>query len=540
MANIIKEIEYSFKVNWDLFAITEPSLASSITYGELAATINDYHKFWKKCGLDDNEHIAICARNCKEWIELYLAIVTGGYVAIIIPDGLSVDDIIRIVVHSESRVLYHDKGLIPMDSLSKISNLDMAFEMRSRKSSYPSNNSTVDKEIIQICREDLNYESLALDNICTILYTSGSTGTPKGVMLSIKNLSFNIPIIPHGMLFCSGKTYLSLLPFSHIYGLLYDIVFPICSGMNIVLASKLTPHNVCLLATYYKPEAIYSVPSLLIQLIEYIIGDDLSSPENQSKTQDDVYCQYLKHKLINSLGGNLKVFMTGGAAIPEEIESLLVSKIQFPYISGYGMTECCGPLSIGDVCHYKIRSCGTIAFGHNIRVMNVEQGQNGYGEIQINDGSVFVGYYKDPSTTSLAFTEDGWFKTGDIGYIDENNNVYLIGRIKELLVLSNGEKVIPSAIESIINTMPYILESLLIQCGDKLHAIIVLNKEQVILDNLTEETLAQILYDNIHMVNKHLPGFVVINSYEISKGPLERTPKGNIKRFLYQSDICNI
>lgn len=518
MKNYIKRFECSIKANWESVAIVEPH-KSVITYGDLALVIKQYHHFWKENGLKKGDRIAICAKNSARWAELYMAIVTGGYVAVLAPNNLSQVDIIEIIKHSDSKLLYAENTII--DSIGDsfiscpISVHDIESNVNPCQLSSPS-----------FCDADLMFFVPEQEDICTILYTSGSSGNPKGALLSVNYFDINIDKVYDRYTNLPGDSAICVSPFSHIIGLGMDIISSLCAGMNLIVIDTFVPSKLLAIFQQYKPRRIFSAPVIICNLVEHVmhnVGICLESCNEQD-------CCWFFNTLMSALGGNIEAITTGGAPMPKDIESFLVSKVHFPLISGYGSTEG-GYLSLGKVGSYKERSCGTIVEETNFRIAS-SNSECEPGEIQIRS-NIFSGYYNNDEATKAAFTEDGWFKTGDMGVIDKEKSLFITGRCKDMLLTSNGQNIYPDEIENVLNSQLIIAESLLIQRGEKFHAIIVLDRKMIILKKLSDETIAKIVDDAVLEASKHMPGFVIINTYEVREEPLERTPKGNIKRFLY-------
>ena len=377
-----------------------------------------------------------------------------------------------------------------------------------------------------------------LDEVCAILYTSGSTGNPKGVMLTYRNDTANVQAITPGFPFHKWENYLSLLPHAHSFGLMCDVVIPLTLGMHVtVLGLPPIPMNVKDALMEVKPRIFYGVPLIFVKLIEYILGPDIHSPEGKEKFKDyknhPEYCKKLFDKLMVETGGKIEVFATGGSAIPSEVESLLVHKLQVPFITGYGLTELAPIVSYGKVGRYVPKSCGEyLPEVMELRIDSPDP-ENIAGELYVKGDVVFCGYYKNPEATAEVL-RDGWFRTGDIGTVDKDNNVFLLGRSKNMILSESGQNVYPEEIEVILNELPYVAESIVLQRGHKIVALIVPNMDALDKAGIGADGLDAIMRQNIVALNNKLPGYSAVNDFELRFEPFSKTPKGSIRRFMYK------
>ena len=377
-----------------------------------------------------------------------------------------------------------------------------------------------------------------IDDVCAILYTSGSTGNPKGVMLTYRNYTANVQAITPGFPFHKWENYLSLLPHAHSFGLMCDVVIPLTLGMHVtVLGLPPIPMNVQEALMQVKPRIFYGVPLIFVKLIEYILGSEIHSPEGQEKFKDyknhPEYCKKLYDKLMSETGGKIEVFATGGSAIPSEVESLLVYKLQVPFITGYGLTELAPIVSYGKVGRYVPKSCGEyLPEVMELRIDSPDP-ENIAGELYVKGDVVFVGYYKNPEATAEVL-KDGWFRTGDIGTVDKDNNVFLLGRSKNMILSESGQNVYPEEIEVILNELPYVAESIVLQRSHKIVALIVPNMDALDKAGIGADGLDAIMRQNIVALNNKLPGYSAVNDFELRFEPFSKTPKGSIRRFMYR------
>lgn len=523
MKNFVSLFIDSVKHKSNQFALTEYP-GESITYGEVADKIAALHIYWKQIGLKKGDKIAILAANSANWVILYFAIVTGGYIAVLLPTNHTIDQILHCICHTECSIVYAGKGFLAEIEKSNVPN---ALQVKDLDAIHAIGE---DDSIFSSTEVDAEFQSTYLlsdSDICTILFTSGSNGDPKGVMLSIGNISNNIDSFFDHPYARNEKYHLNtILPFSHFFGLVDDAILPLCFGINLVVSKVISsPENMCSLLKRYSPDYFFTIPLIVERIVNYVLGKDYSEILHN--------CEYNKHKLQDALGGEFKAFFSGGAPLDSEMEMLL-NKLGLPCISACGITEC-GTLTIGTV-NNKPRSCGKIYRRTRIMI-DSEDPAHIPGEILVKGENVFKGYYNDYSSTRKSFTEDGWYKTGDLGLIDNDNYLFITGRCKDMLLTSNGENIYPEEIEGAMNASLYISESILVQRGEKLHAIVVPDREKAEADGLDAEGLNMKIDEAVREASKQLPGFTIISGFELRDEPLERTPKGSLKRYLYSDGI---
>ena len=547
MQYFIKQFEKSIKTRWNQAALDE-FRTSSLTYGELAAKVVENHLFFEAVGLDRGDKVSINARSSAQWAEIFMSVVSGGYVAVQLFNGYTPSDTQSLVHHSDSRILYTEKqifsnmdfeampqvmGVIDLKSGELLASRGNFAEIYASKSGL-----FASKYPAGLTPDDVNFIDRDMDELCAINYTSGSTGNPKGVMLSVRNFSANVELIPTIYPYIPGESYVSVLPYAHIFGLTYDMITPLCLGLTLcVLYVPPVPANLKPALQHYRPSVFFAVPLILTKLIENTIGEFIHSKSGQEKLADHEnnpdFCRALRIILMESLGGNIKVFVTGGAAIPAHFEELIATKLQCPFVTGYGMTECAPTITLGRIGHYKLKSCGVpVTPWVDLKILSPDP-KVIPGEVVVKGDVVFEGYYKAAETTKSVMTEDGWFKTGDMGIIDDDNVVFLMGRSKNMLLSTNGQNVFPEEIEVVLNALPYVQESLIVERDGHFIAIVVPNQDLAATDNLSAEALKNIMECNIKALNEKIPAYSQVSGFELRFEPFAKTPKGSIKRFMY-------
>jgi len=545
--NFIRLFEGAVKDCWDRPALSD-FRKSTITYRELAERIDMLDLIWKKAGLKPGDKIGINTKSCALGASVFMGAVSKGYVAVQLYNAFTPADTQRLVNHSDSKILYTEKRTFDEMNFDAMPELLCVIDgatgqvLASRNGvgqmyadaaqmlagKYPAGMKPDD---FKVCNPDI-------DDVCAILYTSGSTGNPKGVMLTYRNYTANVQGIRPGFPFYPRENYLSLLPHAHSFGLTCDVVIPMTMGMHVtVLGIPPIPANVQAAMQEVKPRIFYGVPLIFVKFAEYVLGNEIHSPEGKSKLDNyrsnPEYCRMLHDKLIDAMGGKMEILVTGGAAIPSEVESLLVYKLQLPFVTGYGLTELAPIVSYGKIGKYIPKSCGE--YLPEIMEINIDSPDPEHiaGELSIKGDVVFKGYYKNSEATAKVL-QDGWFRTGDIGTIDKNRNVFLLGRSKNMILTDNGQNVYPEEIEVILNELPYVAESIVLQRDTKIIALIVPNLDALDKAGLNADALEAIMKQNIALVNSKLPAYSTVNGFEIRFEPFAKTPKGSIRRFMYK------
>lgn len=547
MQNFVTRFQETVKECWDNPAVSDYR-GITLTYADMAREIETMHLVWREAGLVKGDKISLNARSSANWAVVFMAATAGGYVACQLFNGFTPVDAQKFVHHSDSKILFTEKAIFDGMDFETMPQVIAVFDMKSMGLLASRGNFAEiysrREELFAAAHPDgfsadsVEYVNSEMDELCCLNYTSGSTGNPKGVMLSIKSISSNVEAFTSHCPYRCGETFLSVLPFTHIFGLLADMLSCVCLGMHLtVLGMPPAPTILKDALQLVRPRVIMMVPLVLSKLAEYAIGEFVHSKSGEARLADckhnPEFCMALRTILLSYLGGNCELIITGGAAIPDNVEDLLITKLQMPFATGYGMTEC-GPLiSLGHLGKYKRKSCGEIIERMEVKIDSSDP-YNLVGEVLVKGDNLLLGYYKNPEADKEVFTKDGWFRTGDLGTIDADNTLFLVGRCKSMLLASNGQNVYPEEIEVKMNALPYIAESIVVQRGEKFVALIVPNAEQLASEGVDAETYSTIMEKNVETLNKIIPAYSQISYFELCNEPFAKTPKGSIKRFLYK------
>ena len=539
MKHYLQTLEGTIRNNWDLAAVADYG-GQSFTYGELATKVEAIWLFFEKVGIKKGDKISLCARNSARWAISFWAINTYETVVVPLLAEFHPDSIVNLVNHSESVLLFTDtdiwskldpqsmpmlKAAINVGDLSVLWSCDesvtAAWEQKDEfmNEKYPDG----------FKPENVHYPSDNFSDLAIINYTSGTSGDPKGVMLTYGAMSdideFSNEHFPN----TPGQTMVSMLPLAHMYGLAIEFLHPNVDGVTVYFLGK-APSPTTLLAAMkeVKPYMVITVPLVMEKIYTGSIKPALAKlkiPLAIPFVKNLIY-RKVRNKLMDSFGGNVGCFIMGGAPLKSEVEKCL-KKIRLPFTVGYGMTEACPLLAYVWWTKFVPGSCGIPV--HELRI-DSDDPQHIPGEIQARGANITIGYYKNPEANAMAFTEDGWFRTGDLGIIDKNNNVFIRGRIKSMILTASGQNIYPEEIEAVLSCNPFVSESVVVERGGRLIALvypeIAEDADPKDLENLPEQIA--------DFANQSLPKYSQIAKVEIVDTPFEKTPKMSIKRYLYK------
>ena len=527
--SIIGMMENTLKRNWERPCVTNYGTGESYTYGDVAKMIARLHQLFKQLGIEPGSKIALCDKNNAHWGISFFAAFSYGAVVVPILSEFSIEQIQNIYNHSESSLIIcgqkYAEGL-------KARILNMAdFSMHDEPLSIDMNAFT------DLQPADVHFFRENPDDLALLSYTSGSTGRSKGVMLPYRSIWSNCHFADEVLDFRPGDHTLSILPLAHMYGFAYDFFFAFCIGCHIHFLTKTpSPHIVIKAFGDIKPVVVIVVPLILEKIVQKQIFPILRTRRIRALTAipilKRVVYRQIRNKLYSALGGNFYECIIGGAAFNKEVEDFL-RQIRFPYTVGYGMTEC-GPIIGYEDWHLFAKgSCGKSAPRMEVKIDSPDP-ENIPGEILTKGTNTMLGYYKNEQETLETIDETGWLHTGDLGTIDKNGNLFIRGRKKTMLLGANGQNVYPEEIEDAIMTHTLFEESLVVQRGEKLVALVYVSEPALERHGLTHETLLQKLDTYKRQINSYLPAFANISGIEVLEQEFEKTPKRSIRRYLYK------
>lgn len=561
--NLIKIYEKSFRENRELPALSDYFKDDSFSYYEMAKEIAKLHLLYKKIGLKQGDKIALIGRNNPRWCITYLATITYGAIIVPILQDFTPTDIIHIINHSESRLLFLGDNFWDVIEEDQIRQIEAVFSLTDFHVICERDGKSITKfqrDIVKNYRSkyprgfsvnDIKYPDIPNDQLILLNYTSGTTGYSKGVMLTVNNLTGNVLFAlsaentqSNTLYFQQGGRTLSFLPLAHAYGCAFDFLTPMAVGGHITLLGKIPSPKILLEAmTVVKPTVICCVPLILEkvyrkQVLPMLEKGPMSIAMKIPLLNTAIH-SVIRKKLIDAFGGNVNIFLVGGAPMNQETESFLM-KIRFPITIGYGMTECAPLISFTPDNEFKAGSCGRYLSRFLDVKIDSPDPEHVAGEILVHGEHVMQGYYKNDKDTTKVLDAQGWLHTGDMGTMDPDGTLYIRGRSKTMILSGNGQNIYPEQIEDKLNNMYMVLESLVIDEGSgKLKALVVPDYEQAENEGLDKNDLPAIMENNLMELNTLLAAFEKVSEIIIYPTEFEKTPKRSIKRYLYNPSLLN-
>ena len=559
--NVIKIFENSFRENREMAALTDYFKGETFSYYEMAKEIAKVHLLFKEAGIKQGDKIALIGRNNPRWCITWLATVTYGAVIVPILQDFAPTDIIHIINHSESRLLFLGDNYwdnIEPDQIEKIEGVFSLTDFHVIHERKGDKLTTFQKDIKKAYRkayprgfnvEDIKYVEVDDDQLMLLNYTSGTTGYSKGVMLTCENLTGNVmmgfeAINPETgeLYFQKGFRILSFLPLAHAFGCAFDFITAMARGMHVTLLGRMPSPKILIEAmSNVRPNVILAVPLILDkiyrkQILPMLEKGPMSIAMKLPLVNTAIY-SVIRKKLMDTFGGACAIFIVGGAPMNQETEAFL-RKINFPLTVGYGMTEC-GPLiSFTPAPEYKTGSCGRYISARLECKIDSDDPEKVAGEILVRGGHVMKGYYKNPDATKKVLEKDGWLHTGDMGTMDPDGTLYIRGRSKTMILSANGQNIYPEEIEDQLNNMYMVLESLVLDSGGgRLKALVVPDYELAEKEGVKKEDLDGIIQNNMKELNKQLAAYQRLAEVVLYPKEFEKTPKRSIKRYLYDTTL---
>ena len=539
MVHYLKNLEKTVREQWTRKALCDYN-GDSFTYAQLAINVERFRIFFAATGIGKGDKIAICARNCARWAMTFWGINVNGCVAVPLLADFHPSTVSTLTNHSDSVLLFVDDDIWAKMDPEEMPNLraainvkdgnllwnrdkDVAAAWENRKNAF------AEQYPDGMYPEHVSYPADNAEDLAIINYTSGTTGNPKGVMLTYDAMSDTDDFANTHFPNHPGQTVVSMLPLAHMYGLAIEFIHPNVDGVTVYFLGK-TPSPTTLLKAMQdiKPYMVVTVPLVMEKIYANAIKPSMEKAKSLLAIPgvNQLIYRKARNKMIEAFGGGVQCFIMGGAALNPEAERFF-KKIRLPYTVGYGMTEACPLLGYEWWTKFVPGSCGKPV--HDLRI-DSEDPQHIPGEIQAKGPNLTIGYYKNPEATEAAFTEDGWFRTGDLGVMDEKRNIFIRGRIKSMILNSSGQNIYPEEVEAVVNNCQYVDESLVVDRDGKIVAIVYPENPES-LDDEAKATIPGKIRDE---ANKSLPAYSKIIKVELMEEPFEKTPKKTIKRFLYK------
>lgn len=545
--SFIALIEQSIKTNWYLNALTDYK-GITLQYRDVARKIEKIHILLENAGIEKGDKIAICGRNSAHWTVTYLAVITYGAVVVPILHEFKADQVHNIVNHSEARLLFVGDQIWENLNEAAMPHLEGIIELkdfgvpvsRSEKLAYARDHLNEIFGHKFPCRfrpDDISYEKEKSEDLAIINYTSGTTGYSKGVMLPYRSILSNVLYCKEKIGLKAGDSVVSMLPLGHVFGMTFDFLYGFTAGAHLWFLTRMpSPKIIAESFAEIRPRVIACVPLIVEKIFKKNILPKVDNKLGKLLLHvpiiSDKIKELIKQKAMEVFGGNFIEIIIGGAPFNAEVEAFL-KMIDFPYTIAYGMTEC-GPI----ICHshwteLKLASCGKVAARMEAKVLSPNPSAIA-GELVCRGANLMLGYYKNEEATRQVIDTEGWLHTGDMATIDEDGNVFIKGRCKNLLLTSSGQNIYPEEIESKLNNMPYVSESLIILQQDKLVGLIYPDSDDAFAHGLNQSDLVRVMEENRLELNKQLPAFSQIARFKLYPEEFEKTAKKSIKRFLYQ------
>ena len=544
----LKSLEESVRNKWDKICVCNYG-GEEFSYADVASHIEKFHLFFEKLGIVNSDHIALCAKNTARWAISFLAVNTYGTVVVPILCDFLPDSINHLVDHSESKILFTDSDIWEKLDISQMPGLKAVVSVNEFKLLFASDDSVreafdgVEAEFAEkypngFSAADVTYQAPENDkDLALINYTSGTTSAPKGVMLRFEGIDYMLKFC-YDYCYCDGNdAIVSMLPMGHIYGLIIEFLYPICHSCKICFLGR-TPSPTLLLKAMKdtRPYQVATVPLVMEKVYKSSIKPVISKWPMKILLSipgvNNILYAKIGDKLKAAFGGQVRMFIMGGAAVNPEVERCF-RRIGLPFTVGYGMTEASPLLAYEGWQKFVLGSCGKPIPGCDVRI-DSEDPEHVVGEIQAKGPNICSGYFKNEEATAGAFTADGYLKTGDLGIMDKDGNIFIKGRSKNMILTANGQNIYPEEAEAVINAQPYVAESVVVDREGKLVALVYLDSDRIRKEKLDEKSKAEIPEATRVNSNKLLPGYSQISKVEIVNEPFEKTPKLSIKRFLYK------
>ncbi len=543
-------IEKSIIEHWDLDALTDYK-GKTLQYHDVARKIEKIHIMYEASGIKKGDKIAICGRNSSMWAVSFFATLTYGAVAVPILHEFTPEQIHNIVNHSEAKLLFVGDIIATEIDATKMPDLegiiylpDLSLSLsRTEKLTYAREhlNEMFGRKYPKYFRQEhvKYYREQSPDELALINYTSGTTGRSKGVMIPYRAMWSNADFANNalGKNLKSGDNIISILPMAHMYGMAFELIFEFITGAHIFYLTRMpSPAIIAQALADVKPALMIAVPLIIEKIIRKRVFPKIQTSRMKLLLNTPVINKKVKEKIceqvVAAFGGNIYQVVIGGAALNREIETFL-KEINFPFTVGYGATECAPIIGYSDWKEFVPTSCGKPALHQEVRIDSIDP-ENVPGEIITRGPNVLLGYYKNEEATREVIDADGWFHTGDLGTMDAEQNIFIKGRSKNMLLGSNGQNIYPEEIEDKLNSMPLVSECLVVQREEKLIGLVFPDLEEAKELGLNDADLRNLMDESKKQLNEIMPAYYKLADIEIMEEEFVKTPKRSIKRYLYK------
>ena len=546
--SVNKIYQEAFKKHWERPAISNYQ-GVTLKYGDVARRMAKLHIMFEECGLQKGDKVALCSRNQANWAVAFLASMTYGAVPVPLLHEFKSSNIHHLVNHSEAKVLFVDEVIWEGLSESEMPDLLAIIQVNTFKLLYAADENITEarehlnelfgkKHPMAFTPEALDYYEDSADELAIINYTSGTSGFSKGVMIPyravLSNLHFGKTVLP-GL--DSTKSVVAMLPSAHMYGLMFELLYELSVGAHVHFLSRIPSPKIIMKAlSEVKPYVVIAVPLVIEKIYKNKVKPILEKEGVKFLMKvpgvNQVIMNKIKTELINAFGGEFYEVIIGGAAFNKEVETFF-KKMGFPFTVGYGMTECAPIITYDDWSVEKLFSCGKAVPNMEVRIESRDP-ENVPGEIQVKGDNVFLGYFKNEDATKEVFTEDGWFRTGDMGVLDTEGSLFIRGRNKCMILGPSGQNIYPEEVETVINSQQYVVDSLVVEDDGGLTALIYPDFPQGAKDGMDQDAFVKYIEGTLAELNAVLPNYARLKKIEVMSEDFERTPKKSIKRYLYQ------
>ena len=546
--SVNKIFEESIKKNWLRPAISNYQ-GETLHFRDLARRIEKLHIMFEECGLQKGDKVAICSRNQANWAVVFLATTTYGAVPVPLLHEFKSANIHHLVNHSEAKVLFVDEVIWEGLSETEMPDIHAIIQVNNFKVLYAVDQNIYDAKVRlnelfgkrypeAFEPHMINYYEDSAEELAVINYTSGTSGFSKGVMIPYRavwsNIMFGAKVLPQ-----LGPTsrVVSMLPCAHMYGLMFEVLYELSVGCHVHFLSRLPSPKIIMQAlAEVKPHIVIAVPLVIEKIYKSKVKPVLEKEGIKFLMKvpflNQVVLDKVRNELVNAFGGEFYEVIIGGAAFNKEVEAFF-KKMNFPFTVGYGMTECAPIITYDDWKEEKLYSCGKAAPNMEVRIASANPAEIP-GEIQVKGANVFLGYFKNEEATAEVFTEDGWFRTGDMGILDTDGSLFIKGRTKCMILGPSGQNIYPEEVETLLNSQPYVVDSLVIEDNGGLTALIYPDFHQGAKDGMNQDAFVKYMEGMLAEWNTILPNYARLKKVEVMSEDFERTPKKSIKRYLYQ------